>query len=57
MPCRMIANPWLGLESAGPPYILETDRSYIERHNAKARPEHRLMLNSIPEPFIGDPKT
>jgi hypothetical protein len=53
----MIANPWLGLESAGPPYILETDRSYIERHNAKARPEHRLMLNSIPEPFIGDPKT
>jgi hypothetical protein len=53
----MLANPWLGLDPDCPPYILETDRSYIERHNAKARPEHRLMLNSIPEPFIGDPKT
>jgi hypothetical protein len=53
----MIANPWLSLDSGCPPYILETDRSYIELHNAKAGPEHRLMLNSIPEPFIGDPNT
>jgi hypothetical protein len=53
----MFANPWLNLDSAAPPYILDMDRPYIERHNAKARPEHRLMLNSIPEPFIGDPKT
>lgn len=55
--CRMIANPWLGLDPACPPYVLEMDRSYIERHNAKARPQHQLMLNSIPEPFIGDPNT
>jgi hypothetical protein len=53
----MIANPWLGLNSTCPPYILESDRSFIERHNAKASAEHRLMLNSIPEPFIGDPNT
>jgi hypothetical protein len=53
----MIANPWLSLDSNGPPYILDTDRSYIERHNAKTGAEHRLMLNSIPEPFIGDPTT
>src|SRR4051812_49253368 len=53
----MVGNPWLGLDPDCPPYIVETDRSYIEGHNAEARPEHRLMLNSIPEPFIGDPKT
>jgi hypothetical protein len=53
----MIANPWMSLDPALPLYVLEMDRPYIERHNAKALPEHRLMLHSIPEPFIGDPKT
>jgi len=33
------------------------DCEYVQRHNGRARPEHRLMLDAIPEPFIGDPKT
>jgi hypothetical protein len=53
----MIANPWLSLDPSAPPYVLDMDRRFAEPHNAKERPEHRLMLNSIPEPFIGDPKT
>ena len=53
----LIQNPWLALEASGPPYFLETDREYICGHNERCRPEHRLMVNAIPEPFIGDPET
>jgi hypothetical protein len=50
-------NPWLNLNSSAPPYVLEMDREYVQRHNERSRPEHMLMLEAIPEPFIGDPKT
>jgi len=52
-------NPWLELEldRSGPPYLLERDRGDVEQHNKSARPEHKIMLNSIPEPFIGNPDT
>lgn len=50
-------NPWLNLNSSGPPYLLEMDREYVQRHNELLHPEQMLMLDAIPEPFIGDPKT
>lgn len=33
------------------------DREYVCRHNERCLPEHRLMVNVIPEPFIGNPDT
>jgi len=50
-------NPWLELNSSGPPYVLEIDREYVRRHNERSPPEHQLMVNAIPEPFIRDPGT
>jgi hypothetical protein len=50
-------NPWANWNRSCPPYILDTDREFVERHNATARREHRIMHGSIPEPFIGDPRT
>lgn len=49
-------NPWLELSPSGPPYVLETDREYVYGRNA-GRPEHQLMVNAIPEPFIRNPET
>lgn len=52
-------NPWLKLrrDSLGGTFVLDIDRDYIEQHNTKydSRPELKVMINSIPEPFIGDP--
>jgi hypothetical protein len=52
-------NPWLRLNFSGPSYVLDADRDHVQHHNDNPRlhPEHRLMLDAIPEPFIGDPTT
>jgi len=33
------------------------DREYVRRNNERSSPEHRLMLDAIPEPFIGSLET
>lgn len=55
----MKKNPWreLGLDTSVAPYVLKNDCEYIKCHNESARPEHKIMVNSIPEPFIGNPET
>ena len=49
-----IENPWLKLPSSGP-YILEIDGDDIKRYNERKNPHKRVMVESIPEPFIGNP--
>lgn len=49
-------NPWR-LLSPTPPYVLEMDVPFVERHNASAASAHKIMANSVPEPFIGNPDT
>jgi hypothetical protein len=47
-------NPWLELP-AGPPYVPPGDASAVEGFNARARPDYRLQLDLLPEPFLGSP--
>jgi hypothetical protein len=51
-----VQNPWLELRPERP-YILEMDRESVNGYNASRRTERtRLNLNSVPEPFIGNPQ-
>jgi hypothetical protein len=53
----MMQNPWLEL-SGQSPYILETDRVAIERYNQSVHDDDkRVIVESVPEPFIGNPTT
>jgi len=47
-------NPWHALPSL-PPFVLPEDAAPIASFNARARPEHSIHLNIVPEPFLGDP--
>lgn len=49
-----IQNPWLHLPTS-PPFVLEADKNAVLRFNQKARPEHAIRLELLPEPFIGRP--
>jgi hypothetical protein len=54
-------NPWLDLprNPLDSRYILEMDRAFVEHYNTRytGHPRKRLMVKSIPEPFIGCPET
>jgi len=54
----MDGNPWKRLPQECP-YILEIDRKseYIQRYQQVVSHDTKLMVESIPEPFIGNPKT
>lgn len=47
-------NPWLQLP-AEPPYVLPADRPFVDRFNERARDRHRIRLEIIPEPYLGNP--
>ena len=50
-------NPWARLPKSSP-YVLEIDRASIDKYNKSLKnPLDRVILENIPEPFIGDPKT
>lgn len=51
-------NPWI-LLGKKPPFILDVDREAIENFNRTRRKQsHRIRSeSSLPEPFIGDPRT
>jgi hypothetical protein len=50
-------NPWLELNAESEQYLLEMDRDEILRFNTRVHPECRIVLDSIPEPFIGNPES
>jgi hypothetical protein len=47
-------NPWLNLPFESP-YILEIDRDCIDSFNNAAGDLEKVIAESIPEPFIGNP--
>jgi len=51
-------NPWLDLPSE-PPFVLPADRENLatlsRKITASGRGEHAINLESLPEPFIGNP--
>jgi len=49
-----MVNPWLKL-SLKPPYILEDDKDIIAKFNKKANSYHKIFINSLAEPYCGDP--
>jgi hypothetical protein len=49
-------NPWLKLTSESQ-YILEVDKKEVLAFAGRQKENAKLELNSIPEPFIGNPET
>jgi hypothetical protein len=47
-------NPWHRLPDK-PPYVLPEDEEVVRAFNVKARQNHVLHLDLIPEPFVGRP--
>ncbi|MBW4028704.1 MAG: hypothetical protein HIU93_15115 [Acidobacteria bacterium] len=53
-----MTNPWQELRSSDESYILEMDREAIRRHNdSVSDAKKKVIVASIPEPFIGNPKS
>jgi hypothetical protein len=51
-----MTNPWSKL-CTQTPYVLEMDASEIRDYDSRQRNEAKLALDSIPEPYIGNPAT
>jgi hypothetical protein len=52
-----VKNPWLDLDFDSDQYLLDMDRDDIGRFNAGAPLACRVIPESIPEPFIGNPES
>jgi hypothetical protein len=50
-------NPWHDLIFRNGEYLLDIDREQIYKYNAPRDAEHKIVLSSVPEPFIGDPSS
>lgn len=51
-------NPWKNLSSESPCWVLPEDRESIDRFNNNQRsPKTRIVTESIPEPFVGNPES
>jgi hypothetical protein len=49
------SNPWEALRHE-PPYVLASDRPYLDAYNATLKPDdtdHRIVFDFPPEPFLG----
>lgn len=54
---KALANPWHDLP-AEPPFVLPCDREAVDEYQRRVRHEaHRLVLERLPEPWVGDPWT
>ena len=50
---RPLPNPWMELPSRAP-YVLSSDRPFVEAFNKHADEAKRLDLDLLPEPFMGN---
>lgn len=50
-------NPWEKLSESEGRYVLEMDRKQIQAYNSAQKESSKPVLESIPEPFIGNPET
>lgn len=48
-------NPWLLLPETSP-FVLPRDRESILNFNAQAKQDHKIHLEFLPEPFLGNPQ-
>ena len=53
----LVDNPWPNLCPSEGSYVLDEDREFIQQHNDSVGAEAKIAVRSIPEPFIGDPKS
>lgn len=52
-----VRNPWTELPTQSP-YVLDIDRASIEKYNrSRLNADQKVVPESIPEPFIGDPRS
>jgi hypothetical protein len=49
-------NPWRNL-SREQPFVLEGDKSRILLFNNKVKDEHKIHLELLPEPYLGNPES
>lgn len=47
-------NPWNDLPQNSP-FVLTADQLAIHRFNVQAKPEHKIHLETLPEPYLGNP--
>jgi hypothetical protein len=52
MPIAAPSNPWLSLPTDAP-FVLDVDGSAIHAFNEKAKADHRIELDLLPEPYVG----
>jgi hypothetical protein len=51
-----VRNPWSELRALSP-YVLDIDQASIDKYNAIHHNDERVIVESIPEPFIGNPQS
>lgn len=49
-------NPWVDLPGQAP-YVLQSDAATIGRYNTLHDDDKKIIVDSLPEPFIGNPKS
>jgi hypothetical protein len=50
-----VDDPWPALPRR-PSFVLPQDEEHIRRFNETAAPSHRVRLELLPEPFLGNPR-
>lgn len=51
---RVMQNPWVHLSSRAP-YVLPSDRRFVDMFNDRASPGLHIDTTLLPEPFVGRP--
>lgn len=49
-----MTSPWSALPDTEP-FVLPSDRPYVDAFNARARPKAHIHLEVLPEPYLGRP--
>jgi hypothetical protein len=55
---HLMKNPWLSMSWTKGPYVFDRDRRKLDEYNLSVLdPRARVILDVIPEPFIGNPNS
>src|SRR5271168_3176920 len=52
----VVRNPWSELPTQSP-YVLDIDRASIDKYNALHDGDEKIVVESLPKPFIGNPQS
>lgn len=50
-----LENPWEEMSQKGPEYVLGADKAVIDKINSKRNANHKIHLEILPEPYLGNP--